>query len=75
MARMLRRYEDAQRERVLAELVPRVVTLIDLAAAADINLTIDAEESDRLELSLTVFEALADHVAATVLALLRAPAP
>jgi RHH-type proline utilization regulon transcriptional repressor/proline dehydrogenase/delta 1-pyrroline-5-carboxylate dehydrogenase len=45
--------------------VPRVATLIDLAAAADINLTIDAEESDRLELSLVVFEALADHVAAT----------
>jgi len=59
------RYEESQLDRVLAELVPRVTALIDLAAAADINLTIDAEESDRLELSLTVFEALADHVAAT----------
>ena len=59
------RYEESQLDRVLAELVPRVRTLIDLAASADINLTIDAEESDRLELSLTVFEALADHVAAT----------
>jgi RHH-type proline utilization regulon transcriptional repressor/proline dehydrogenase/delta 1-pyrroline-5-carboxylate dehydrogenase len=56
------RYEDAQHARVMAELVPRVAPLLDLAAAADINLTIDAEESDRLELSLQVFDALAAHV-------------
>ena len=59
------RYEESQIDRVMTELLPRVTALIDLAAAADINLTIDAEESDRLELSLQVFEALADHVAAT----------
>ena len=58
------RYEDAQRERVLAELVPKVWTLCALAADAQINLTIDAEEVDRLELSLDVFEALAARVAA-----------
>ena len=58
------RYEDAQRERVLAELVPRVWQLCELAADANINLTIDAEEVDRLELSLDVFEALAARVAA-----------
>ncbi len=57
------RYEDAQRERVLAELVPRVWTLCEQAARANINLTIDAEEVDRLELSLEVFEALAAQVA------------
>ncbi|MDO8375507.1 MAG: proline dehydrogenase family protein, partial [Polaromonas sp.] len=57
------RYEDAQRERVLAELVPRVWGLCELAARANINLTIDAEEVDRLELSLAVFEALAALVA------------
>ncbi|WP_395701440.1 L-glutamate gamma-semialdehyde dehydrogenase [Aquabacterium sp.] len=56
------RYEDAQLERVLDELVPRVCGLIDAAARADINLTIDAEESDRLELSLVVFDRLAAHV-------------
>ncbi|MFI4932954.1 MAG: proline dehydrogenase family protein, partial [Burkholderiales bacterium] len=56
------RYEDAQRSRVMAELVPRMAALLDLAAAADINFTIDAEESDRLELSLQVFDALAAHV-------------
>ncbi|WP_298931061.1 L-glutamate gamma-semialdehyde dehydrogenase [uncultured Ramlibacter sp.] len=57
------RYEDGQRERVLAELVPRAWTLCALAARANINLTIDAEEVDRLELSLDVFEALAVRVA------------
>jgi len=56
------RYEDAQHARVMAELVPRLAPLLELAAAADINLTIDAEESDRLELSLRVFDALAAHV-------------
>ena len=57
------RYEDAQRSRVMAELVPRVWGLCELAANANINLTIDAEEVDRLELSLDVFEALAVQVA------------
>nr|MDP2190152.1 proline dehydrogenase family protein [Rhodoferax sp.] len=57
------RYEDAQHGRVMAELVPRVWGLCELAARANINLTIDAEEVDRLELSLDVFEALAALVA------------
>ena len=57
------RYEEAQRERVLAELVPRVWSLCERAARAHISLTIDAEEVDRLELSLEVFEALAAQVA------------
>jgi RHH-type proline utilization regulon transcriptional repressor/proline dehydrogenase/delta 1-pyrroline-5-carboxylate dehydrogenase len=57
------RYEEAQRERVLDELVPRVWRLCELAAAANLNLTIDAEEVDRLELSLDVFDALAARVA------------
>jgi RHH-type proline utilization regulon transcriptional repressor/proline dehydrogenase/delta 1-pyrroline-5-carboxylate dehydrogenase len=56
------RYEDAQRERVFAELVPRLWTLVEAAARADLNLTVDAEESDRLELSLAVFDALAARV-------------
>jgi RHH-type proline utilization regulon transcriptional repressor/proline dehydrogenase/delta 1-pyrroline-5-carboxylate dehydrogenase len=57
------RYEDAQRERVMAELVPRVWSLCERAARANINLAIDAEEMDRLEISLDVFEALAVQVA------------
>lgn len=57
------RYEDAQSERVMAELVPRVWGLCEAAARANIHLTIDAEEVDRLELSLEVFEALVTKVA------------
>ena len=45
--------------------MPDLLELSQLAKQYGIGLTIDAEESDRLELSLTVFEALADHVAAT----------
>ena len=57
------RYEVAQRERVLMELVPTVLALCEQAASANINLTIDAEETDRLELSLDVFEAALSVVA------------
>jgi RHH-type proline utilization regulon transcriptional repressor/proline dehydrogenase/delta 1-pyrroline-5-carboxylate dehydrogenase len=57
------RYEDAQSQRVLQELVPAVWGLCELAARANINLTIDAEEVDRLELSLEVVEALVVRVA------------
>jgi RHH-type proline utilization regulon transcriptional repressor/proline dehydrogenase/delta 1-pyrroline-5-carboxylate dehydrogenase len=53
------RYALTQRERVLARLVPRVISLAQRAAAAGIALTVDAEEADRLELSLEVIEALA----------------
>jgi RHH-type transcriptional regulator, proline utilization regulon repressor / proline dehydrogenase / delta 1-pyrroline-5-carboxylate dehydrogenase len=61
--RLCTRYEDAQHKRVMAELVPRVWGLCEQAARANINLTIDAEEVDRLELSLDVLEALMAQVA------------
>ena len=64
LSALFSRYEDSQRERVFAELLPRVRQLVERAAAANLNLTIDAEESDRLELSLDVFEALAEEIAA-----------
>jgi RHH-type transcriptional regulator, proline utilization regulon repressor / proline dehydrogenase / delta 1-pyrroline-5-carboxylate dehydrogenase len=57
------RYEHTQHARVMAELVPRVWGLCELAAKANINLTIDAEEVDRLELSLDVLEALLIKIA------------
>jgi RHH-type proline utilization regulon transcriptional repressor/proline dehydrogenase/delta 1-pyrroline-5-carboxylate dehydrogenase len=57
------RYEDGQHARVMAELVPRVWGLCEQAARANLSLTIDAEEVDRLELSLDVFGALAAKVA------------
>ncbi|MBZ4040038.1 bifunctional proline dehydrogenase/L-glutamate gamma-semialdehyde dehydrogenase PutA [Novilysobacter selenitireducens] len=51
------RYEHAQRERVLVELTPRVLELAQLARGHGIGFTVDAEEADRLELSLDVFAA------------------
>lgn len=52
------RYSRAQRERVMAELYPRVLGLAQLAKSHDIGLNIDAEEADRLELSLDLLEQL-----------------
>jgi len=63
LSALFSRYEDGQRERVFAELLPRVWTLVVQAATANLNLTIDAEESDRLELSLDVLDALAGRIA------------
>jgi RHH-type proline utilization regulon transcriptional repressor/proline dehydrogenase/delta 1-pyrroline-5-carboxylate dehydrogenase len=55
------RYEAVSRARVMAELVPQLVALARAAKAHDLNLTVDAEEADRLELSLDVIAAaLAD---------------
>ncbi len=53
------RYALTQRPRVLARLVPRAMALAQAACRAGIGLTIDAEEADRLDLSLDVIEALA----------------
>jgi len=53
------RYEFAQRARVMAELVPSVKILAQQAKSHNIGFTIDAEEADRLELSLDIVEALA----------------
>ncbi len=52
------RYEFAQRERVFAELAPRLLALAEQARDAGIGLTVDAEESERLDLSLDLFEAV-----------------
>ncbi|WP_375460858.1 bifunctional proline dehydrogenase/L-glutamate gamma-semialdehyde dehydrogenase PutA [uncultured Enterovirga sp.] len=53
------RYTRSQRDRVMAELLPRVTSLALLARTYDIGLNIDAEEADRLDLSLDILEALA----------------
>ncbi|TDT91462.1 L-proline dehydrogenase /delta-1-pyrroline-5-carboxylate dehydrogenase [Azorhizobium sp. AG788] len=52
------RYDAVNRERVLIELVPQVIELARKAKAYDLNFTIDAEEADRLELSLDVIDAV-----------------
>ncbi len=51
------RYEWVNRHRVFSELLPVLVALGERARAADIALTVDAEEADRLDLMLDVFEA------------------
>ncbi|WP_298222542.1 L-glutamate gamma-semialdehyde dehydrogenase [Acidocella sp.] len=52
------RYTRAQRSRVLAELAPRLVALAKLARERSISISIDAEESERLDLSLDLLETL-----------------
>jgi RHH-type proline utilization regulon transcriptional repressor/proline dehydrogenase/delta 1-pyrroline-5-carboxylate dehydrogenase len=52
------RYEAVSRGRVLSELVPRTLELARKAKSHDLNFTIDAEEADRLELSLEVMAAV-----------------
>ena len=53
------RYVRAQRGRVMRELLPRLKQLVLLAKQYQVGLNIDAEEADRLELSLDLIEALA----------------
>ncbi len=57
------RYEFSQRERVMAELVPRLKALAIHARDVDIGLTVDAEEASRLELSFDVFASVFSDVA------------
>ncbi|MEO8123183.1 MAG: bifunctional proline dehydrogenase/L-glutamate gamma-semialdehyde dehydrogenase PutA, partial [Burkholderiales bacterium] len=52
------RYSRAKVRRVMAELYPRLFQLAQLALQYDIGLNIDAEEADRLELSLDLLERL-----------------
>ena len=52
------RYEVGKRARVHAELVPKLLELAQLAKTQGICLTVDAEEADRLELSLEVIAAV-----------------
>jgi RHH-type proline utilization regulon transcriptional repressor/proline dehydrogenase/delta 1-pyrroline-5-carboxylate dehydrogenase len=52
------RYEFAQSQRVMAELVPRLRALAGAAKDQDIGFTVDAEEADRLDISLDVIEAI-----------------
>ncbi|MFN0193021.1 MAG: bifunctional proline dehydrogenase/L-glutamate gamma-semialdehyde dehydrogenase PutA [Aestuariivirga sp.] len=53
------RYARAQADRAMTELLPRVQSLAALAKSYDIGFNIDAEEADRLELSLDLLESLA----------------
>ena len=57
------RYETLQSARVMDELLPRISGLAHLASASGMGLNIDAEEADRLDLSLEIFETLANDPA------------
>lgn len=50
------RYEVANKDRVLTELAQTLTELVTLAKKSNVGVTIDAEEMDRLELSLELFE-------------------
>lgn len=50
------RYQEAQQDRVLADLSPKLLSLAQMAKNHAIGLTVDAEESERLELSMDVIE-------------------
>ncbi len=52
------RYEYSKHERVVAEVAPRLLALAQAAKAQHIGLCVDAEEADRLELLLDIFEAV-----------------
>ena len=55
------RYDILQKERVLTELFDTLLTLLEHARRLKVGITIDAEESDRLEISLQLFEKLYRH--------------
>lgn len=55
------RYEEAHEAAVMTELFQRVLSLIKEARQLNIAITIDAEEADRLELSLRLFSKLYQH--------------
>lgn len=52
------RYELAHRDRVMAEMLPKLLLLAEQAMAGGIGMTYDAEETERLELSLELFAAV-----------------
>ncbi len=54
------RFEWAKRDRVFEELLPRLVALAAQARTLNLGFTIDAEESERLDLMLDVFEAMGE---------------
>ncbi|MDQ5849525.1 MAG: proline dehydrogenase family protein, partial [Pseudomonadota bacterium] len=55
------RFEEAKRARVFSELLPQLKELARIASQRGVGLTIDAEESERLELTLDIFQALAQE--------------
>jgi RHH-type proline utilization regulon transcriptional repressor/proline dehydrogenase/delta 1-pyrroline-5-carboxylate dehydrogenase len=57
------RFDYVKRRRVMIDLLPRLVQLCNDAVEAHLSVTIDSEESERLDLTLDVFEALGEESA------------
>lgn len=57
------RYEATQKDRIVPELVNRILALASLAKSANMGFNIDAEEQDRLDLSLDVIESILSNPA------------
>ncbi len=57
------RYQVSQQDRVIEELLPRIIELCLMAKQGHVGLSIDAEESERLDIELILFEKLALHQA------------
>jgi RHH-type proline utilization regulon transcriptional repressor/proline dehydrogenase/delta 1-pyrroline-5-carboxylate dehydrogenase len=55
------RYDPSQHVRAVNELTDKLLMLTQKARTANIAITVDAEESERLELSLTIFAAVFNH--------------
>jgi RHH-type transcriptional regulator, proline utilization regulon repressor / proline dehydrogenase / delta 1-pyrroline-5-carboxylate dehydrogenase len=55
------RYDIANRERVMTQMQPKVLALAQLAKSVGIPMTIDAEEADRLEISLDIIASVFSH--------------
>ncbi|MEQ1528568.1 MAG: bifunctional proline dehydrogenase/L-glutamate gamma-semialdehyde dehydrogenase PutA [Methylococcales bacterium] len=55
------RYEALQHRRAVRELTDRLLILANAAKAANISVTLDAEESERLHMSLDIFAAVFNH--------------
>ena len=55
------RYEPSQQQKVLPELITRLLTLVQKAKKLNVPVTIDAEEQFRLDISLQVFESVLSH--------------
>ena len=55
LSALCQRYEPLQQIRAVKELSDKLLSLARLARAANISLTVDAEESERLDMSLTIF--------------------
>ena len=59
------KYDFMHRERVLSELLPRIIELVNIAQKYNIGINIDAEEAERLDLSLDVIDRIMSSIANT----------